>query len=86
MTREEILEHEDMLRQMYVENKRALDEARRPILPLKDLRRAAVKREESTAQLDEQLAPLIRHYKEVREAGIRRILEYRRKYNYYNES
>ena len=75
--------HEDMLRQMYVENKRALEEARRPILPLKDLRRAAVMKHESTADFDDQLAPLIRHYKEVREAGIRRILEYRSKYNYF---
>lgn len=83
MTQEETMTHEDMLRQMYVENKRALEEARRPILPLKDLRRAAVMKHESTADFDDQLAPLIRHYKEVREAGIRRILEYRSKYNYF---
>ena len=74
--------HEDMLRQIYVENKRALEEARRPIIPLKDARRDAIASGRNTAAYDRQLAPLIKHYHEVREAGIRRVMEYRDKYDY----
>lgn len=82
MTTDEILQHEAILRRMYVENKVALNKAREPITELRRQLAEAMERGKATKRIRNQLDTAISHYTMVRRYSLRRIMEYRSKHNY----